>query len=236
MTKQIKSRVSRPLKAIMPVRRPGSVRAVVYDALKGAIVEGVLPPGEWLIENQLSLQLGTSRTPVRDAIKMLESEGLVGKLHKSTFVLRSLTKVEVEETFGIRAVLESYAAYLVTEKMTDLLMRRLEETLQVYRDALGANDVERMMIASAQFHEMIYKASDSKKLYTLINDLRGTVARYRTTLLATREFAEMSLQDHVQMMNAMKEGDKEKVSELVRRHILCGKDIIIGEMEAGRLI
>ncbi len=92
------------------------------------------------------------------------------------------------------------------------------------------------MIANGQFHETIYKASGSEKLRTLINNFRDYISRYRKALLVTRDYAKISLADHMQMINAMKEGDKEKVEELVRRHILRGKTIIIGEMKAGRLI
>ena len=229
-------KVTERLMGIRPVGKPRSVGEAVYDAMKVAIIKGDLLPGQRLIEHQLSLQMRTSRIPIREAIKKLEKDGLVEKPQKRGFVVKNVTKAEIEETFGIRAVLESYAAYLATEKMTDVLMKRLENTVQAYRDALARSDVEGMMTANAQFHETIYKASGSEKLYTLINNFRDYIARYRKTLLVTRDFAEISLEDHVQMMNAMKEGNQEKVEDLVRKHILRGKSIIIGEMESGRLI
>jgi DNA-binding GntR family transcriptional regulator len=230
------SKKPQTLKGIRPIGKPRSVGEVVYDTLKGAITKGDLPPGQRLIEHQLALQLRTSRIPIREAIKKLEKDGLVERLLKRGFVVRSVTEAEIEETFGIRAVLESYAAYLATEQLTDVLMKTLENSVQAYTDALARNDVERMMIANAQFHETIYKASGSEKLRTLINNFRDYISRYRKTLLVTRDFAKISLQDHMQMIDAMKEGDKEKVEELVRKHILRGKAIIIGEMKAGRLI
>jgi DNA-binding GntR family transcriptional regulator len=231
-----KARQVQSLKGIRPVGKPRSVGDAVYDALKVAITRGDLLPGQRLIEHQLSLQMRTSRIPIREAIKKLEKDGLVERPHKRGFVVKSVTKAEIEETFGIRAVLESYAAYLATERLTDTLMRRLEKTVQAYREALAKNDVEKMMTANGQFHETIYKASGSEKLYTLINNFRDYISRFRKTLLVTKDFAKISLDDHVQMLDAMKEGDKEKVEELVRKHILRGKEIIIREMEAGRLI
>jgi DNA-binding GntR family transcriptional regulator len=236
MSNKIKSKTSNPLNGIRPVGKSRSVGDAVYDMLKAAIIKGDLAPGQRLIERQLSLQLRTSRIPIREAIKKLEKDGLVDKLAKRGCVVKNMTKKEIEEIFGIRAVLESYAAYLVAERMTDMLMQRLEKSIQAYRDALANNDVERMMIANAQFHETIYKASGSAKLHALINDFREYISRYRKTLLATRDFAKISLQDHIQMMNAMKDGDKEKVRSLVRKHILRGQDITIGEMESGRQI
>ena len=230
------SKTGKPLKGIRPVGKPRSIGDAVYDALRTAIITGDLPPGQRLIEHQLSLQMRTSRIPVREAIKKLEKDGLLEKLPKRGFVVKSMTKAEIEETFGIRAVLESYAAYLATERVTDVLIKRLEASIQAYKDALARNDVEEMTAANAQFHETIYKASGSQKLHALINNFRDYISRYRKTLLVTREFARISLEDHVQMLSAMKEGDKERVEQLVRRHILRGKGIVIREMELGRLI
>jgi DNA-binding GntR family transcriptional regulator len=224
------------LKGIKPVGQPRSVGDAVYGSLKAAITKGDLPAGQRLVERQLSLQLRTSRIPIREAIKKLEKDGLVEKLLKRGFVVKSVTEAEIEETFGIRAVLESYAAYLATGRLSEVLMRRLENSIRDYRDALAKNDVERMISANARFHETIYKASGSKKLYTLINNFRDYISRYRKTLLTTHEFAKVSLEDHIHMLKAMSDKDKEKVEELVRKHILRGKTIIVGEMKAGRLI
>jgi DNA-binding GntR family transcriptional regulator len=236
VVKPATKKATEKLRGIRPVGKRRSVGEAVYDALKVAITKGDLPPGQRLIEHQLALQLRTSRIPIREAIKKLEKDGLVEKPLKRGFVVKSVTEAEIEETFGIRAVLESYAAYLATEQLTDVLMKTLENSVQVYSDALEKNDVERMMIANAQFHETIYKASGSEKLHTLINNFRDYISRYRKTLLTTHDFAKMSLEDHIRMLEAMSEGDKEKVEELVKKHILRGKAIIIGEMKAGRLI
>jgi DNA-binding GntR family transcriptional regulator len=236
MQKPATKKTAEAFRGIRPVGKPRSVGDAVYDALKVAITKGDLPPGQRLIEHQLSLRMRTSRIPIREAIKKLEKDGLVEQFHKRGFVVKSVTKTEIEETFGIRAVLESYAAYLATERLTDVLMRGLENTVQTYRDALAENDVEGMMAANAQFHEMIYKASGSEKLYALISNFRDFISRYRKTLLTTHDFAKMSLEDHIRMLDAMNERNKEQVEELVRKHILRGKDIIIKEMEAGKLI
>ena len=231
-----KERVSSSLKGIRPVGKPRSIGEAVYAALKAAIIKGDLPPGQRLVEHQLSAQMRTSRIPVREAIKKLEKDGLVEKPQNRGFIVKSVTKAEIEETFGIRAVLESYAAYLATERVNDALMKRLEDSVRAYRDALTRDEIGGMMAANAQFHETIYKASGSEKLYTLINNFRDYFSRYRKTLLVTRGYAEISLGDHMQMLDAMRARDKEKVEDLVRKHILRGKGIIIGEMEAGRLI
>ncbi len=230
------AKATKPLKGIRAVGKPRSVGDAVYDTLKTAITKGDLAPGQRLIERQLSIQLHTSRIPIREAIRKLEKDGLVEKLLKRGYVVKSVTEDEIDETFGIRAVLESYAAYLATDHLTDALVKRLERSIDAYREALAHRNVQKMTEANAQFHEIIYKASGSGKLYTLINNFRDYISRYRKTLLTTHEFARVSLEDHIRMLDAMRERDSEKVEGLVRKHILRGKDIIVGEMKAGRLL
>jgi DNA-binding GntR family transcriptional regulator len=89
---------------------------------------------------------------------------------------------------------------------------------------------------NTQFHEVIYKAAGSQKLYALINNLRDFIYRYRKSLLNSPDYARVSLVDHEEMLVAMREKDKEKVEQLVRKHILRGKGIILKELESGKLI
>jgi DNA-binding GntR family transcriptional regulator len=231
-----KRKPSDPFKAIKPVGKPRSLGEAVYEALKTAIIKGDLRSGQRLVEQQLSNRLQTSRIPIREAIKKLEQEDLVEKMANKGWVVRNITKEEIEDTFGIRAVLESYAAYLATERVTDTLIARLESAIRAYREALAHRDTEALMAANTQFHELIYKAAGSQKLYSLINNFRDFIARYRRALLANLDFAKISLDDHVQMVSAMRKKDKERVESLVRTHILRGKSIVVTEMEKGRLV
>jgi DNA-binding GntR family transcriptional regulator len=222
-----------PFRGIKPVGKPRPVGEVVYDSLKEAIVKGDLTPGLRLVEQQLSLQMKTSRIPVREALKRLEQEGLVQKHDRRGFVVKSFSRKEIEETFGIRAVLESYAAFLATENMSDALIERLEQAIDAYRKALDRSDMEKLLQYNTQFHEIMYKAADSRKLYDLISNFRNSFYRYRKSLLAHQGHARIALDDHVEMVSAMKSRDKERVETVVRRHILRGKEIVLKEMDAG---
>lgn len=221
------------LKGIKAVGKPRSMGDVAYDILREAIIKGDLAPGQRLIEHKLSAQMKVSRIPIREAVKKLEHEGLVEKTEGRGFVVKSLSKDDVEETFGIRAILESYAAFLATERITDVLIDKLEQSIDESREALASGDMEKLMQHNTQFHEIIYKAAGSPKLYSLINTFRDFISRYRRPLLANPDYAGVSLKDHVEMVAAMRERDKEKVENLVKKHILRGKDIVIGQMEQG---
>jgi DNA-binding GntR family transcriptional regulator len=224
------------LKGIKPVGKPRSMGDTAYDTLKEAIIKGTLVQGQKLIETQLSGQMNVSRVPVREAMKKLERDGLVEKTDKRGFVVRTISKEEIGETFGIRALLESYAALLATERVDDGLIRRLEESIDTYKQVLETGDTDKLMQLNTQFHEIIYKASGSQKLYGLINNFRDFIYRYRRPLLNCPDFARLSLSDHEEMVAAMRERDQEKVEQLVKRHILRGKEIILKEMESGKTI
>ncbi len=224
------------LKGVRPVGKPRSMGDATYDSLKEAIVKGDIAPGQRLIENQLSAQMNVSRIPIREAIKKLEQDGLIERRDKRGFIVKDMSREEIEETLGLRALLESYAAYLATERMTKALFKKLEDSIDAYRQALEKGDTEKLMQLNTQFHEVIYKAAGSQKLYALINNFRDFIYRYRKPLLESPNFARLSLVDHEEMLTAMREKDKMKVERMVRKHILRGKGIIINELESGRHI
>lgn len=225
-----------PLKGIKAVGKSLPVGEVAYASLKGAIVRGDLHPGQRLVENRLSAQMGISRIPVREAIKKLEQDGLVEKLEKGGFAVKNPSREEIEETFGIRAVLEGYAAALATRHMDRPLLKRLDETIEAYREALNQRDTTRMMRLNDQLDEIIFGASANKRLRSLIANFRDFISHYRKVLLTCIDYATISLADHERIVRAMKEGDAEKVEQLMRKHLVRGKDILIRDMDAGKSI
>ena len=228
------SRIGKPLKGIRAVNKPRPVGEGAYTSLKAAIVGGDLHPGQRLVESRLSAQMEISRIPVREAIKRLEQDGLVERLERGGFIVKNPSREEVDETFGIRAVLESYAAALATERMDGTTVKRLEETLREYRGALKRGDIARMTQLNDQLDEIIFRASASRRLSTLIGNFRDFISRYRRLLLTRLDYAAISLADHEEIVEAMKEGDQEKVEKLVRRHLLRGKEILLRDMESER--
>jgi DNA-binding GntR family transcriptional regulator len=226
------SRIVRPLRGIKAVGKPRPLGEIAYTTLKDAIVKGDLQPGQRLVESSLSGQMKISRIPVREAIKKLEQDGLVERLDKGGFVVKNPSIEEIEETFGIRAVLESYASALATERMNDGVGKKLDETLESYREALARNDIAKMMLLNNQLDEIIFTAAGSKRLYALINNFRDFISRYRKLLLTCLDYAAISLSEHEKIVEAMKEGDPVKVEKLVREHLLRGKNILIKDMKS----
>ncbi|MBA4417250.1 MAG: hypothetical protein C0392_04980 [Syntrophus sp. (in: bacteria)] len=222
-------------KDIKPAGKYRTIGEMVYNTLKNAIVNGDLKPDQRLIEQTVSNAMKTSRIPVREAIKKLEQGGFLEKLPVRGFIVKRVSKDEVDEIFGIRAALESYAAYMATTHINDEFIRILKDNIKASYQALDDEDIEKLTELNAQFHEMLYNAAKSQKLYRLINTFRDYIARYRRPLFSTKSGGVASLSDHEKMVEAMEKGDKEKVEKIVKRHILRGKAYIIKEMESAKL-
>jgi len=214
-------------------RKP--LREVVYDRLKKGIQRGDFKAGDRLIEQRLAEGLGVSRTPIREAISRLEQDGLVYKIPQGGAVVKGTTKEEIDEIFGIRAVLESYAASLATKQVDDGVLSRLQKIIDRSQQALERGDVDGFIRLNTKFHEMIYRASHSDKLYQIISNLRDYFYKYRVFILKMEGMPQVSLQDHRRMLQAMREKDSKKVEELVREHILRGKESLLKEIDRGRL-
>ena len=204
----------------------------VYDAIKTAILRGRLKPGQRLVEEQLAEKLGASRTPVRQAIHMLESENLAERHGRSGFVVRELSFEDIEEILDLRMVLESYAARKAAENLESDSWKILERLNDNFSRAIEAGDVDKMTSLNTEFHETIYQLSGNKRLHRIIHDLHDHFFRYRLALLRHQDMARVSCQDHQEMIDAMREHDPDLTERLVRKHIQKGKEVILDELRA----
>jgi len=213
-----------------------SLREEVYDSLKKSILHGKLKAGQRLIEENLAHQIGISRTPVREAFHKLERDDLVTRLPKGGFAVREFTKEDVEEIFGIRSALESYAAYLATLHIPPDRISILEKKIEESERALENGDDEKVVQLHTEFHDLLYKSCKSKKLTEMINNFRDYFYRYRSALLHTKEGFTYSLEGHRQMLEAMRNKNARLVERLVRKHLERGKEIILREIDEGRMV
>ena len=199
----------------------------MYERIKSGIKAGKFAADERLVEEALAGELGVSRTPVREAISRLEHEGLVIKVPQKGAIVRRTTREEIEEIFGLRALLESYAAALATKKMSDVVMRRLQGMIEKSERALANGNIKEYIQLNTKFHDLLYRASESAKLYQMINLLRDALYEYRVMLLEMENMPQMSLRDHKDMFEAMLRKDAQEVERLVREHILRGKETVL---------
>ena len=147
------------------------LRDVVFENLREAIVEGGLKPGQRLMEVQLAEQLGVSRTPVREAIRKLELEGLVVMIPRKGAYVANMSLKDVIDVLEIRASLEGLAASLAAERITDEDIKKLENIVEEFKNSINELDVEALLRKDVEFHECICKATNNKKLHQLMNSL-----------------------------------------------------------------
>jgi DNA-binding GntR family transcriptional regulator len=220
----------------LKIAKKKSLREEVYESLKKSILHGKIKAGQRLIEEQFAHQIGISRTPVREAFHKLERDELVTRLPKGGFAVRKFTKEDVEEIFGIRSALESYAAYLATLHITPDKISILEKKVDESEEALKSGDTDKVVQSHTEFHNLLYKTCKSKKLAEMINNFSDYFYRYRSALLQTKGGFHYSLEDHRQMLAAMKKKNPALVERLVRKHLARGKEIVMKEIDEGRML
>ncbi len=213
----------------LPERR--SLGQDVYLRLKQAILRGELAPGSRLVESRLADALGISRTPVREGIHKLERENLVIQGPSGGFFVAGLTREDVRETFGIRSVLESYAARLAAENHEEGELAPLDGKILEYQACMDRGDLEPLPRINTEFHDRLYTLSRSPRLVRMINDLRDQIYRFRRVLLKTEAWARISNEDHRLMLTYIRKRDQEGVERLVREHILRGQEVVLEDFE-----
>ena len=217
------------------VARRKSLREEVYDSLRKSILHGKLEGGQRLIEEQVAFQIGISRTPVREAFHKLERDELVTRLSKGGFAVKKFTREDVEEIFGIRAALESYAAYLATVHISPEKISSIEKKIEETEEALKSGDRDKVIQLHTEFHDLLYKSCRSKKLIEMISNFRDYFYRYRSALLKTERGVNESMEGHRQMLEAMKKKNPRLVERIVRKHLDRGRELIIKEIDEGRM-
>jgi len=199
----------------------------VFDKLRQAIIQRKIAPGEWLVESLIAQKLGVSRTPVREAIHRLENERLIEQQPRGGFIVLGLNRNEIEETFGIRSILEGYAAKLATLKHQPDELKALEKIIKKFQRFLDKRQMDALFEINTEFHDLLYALCKSPRLVHMINDLRDQVFGFRQILLKDEKLAYTSNHDHIRMLKFMRKRDSEGVEMLVREHILRGQDEVL---------
>ncbi len=214
-------------------RKRRLLREHVYTGVKNAIISGDFQPGKRLIEERLAADMVTSRTPVREAIQKLEKEGLIFRLPRGGFAVKAVTEAEVEEVLGLRSVLEGYAGFLATSRITEAEMKQLENIIAQEDECLANLNVEEFIRLDGEFHDVLYKAAKNVRLYALLHDLRDYMYRYRVIILRYQRKPQLAVQDHKQMVASMKAKSPRQVEKLVRKHVSRGREIIKKKIKQG---
>lgn len=195
------------------------LRELVFEALREAIVNGTLAPGERLMEVQLAEELGVSRTPVREAIRRLELEGYVVMVPRKGAYVASMSAKDVAEVFEIRTALEGLAAELAAERITEEELEELERKLHYVALRVEEGDLEKLVEADTEFHDLLYRASRNQRLVQIIGNLREQIQRFRAASLATPGRMQETLEEHKKIVEAVAKRNGALARRLAEEHI-----------------
>ena len=183
------------------------LRDVVFENLRSAILEGKLKSGQRLMEVQLAEQLGVSRTPVREAIRKLELEGLVVMLPRKGAYVANISVKDLMDVLEIRASLEGLGASLAAERRNDEDIKNLEELEVEFEEAVRTQNIDMLLKKDIEFHECIFKSTNNKKLHQLINSLWEQVYRFRVTYISDYDSTVNIIEEHKMILDAIKRRD-----------------------------
>ena len=206
-----------------------------FEQIKQMIVRGEIPAGKRIIESELAESMGISRTPVREAVHKLGAEGFLKPLPKGGYVVRGLGISDIEETFEIRSILESFAAFLAANRHRHEEILPLEEKIEEFQRSLDNNDLKELARLNTEFHELLYALSRSQRLIKMIYNLRDEIYFLRKIILSSIDMARLSNKDHREIINAIEKRQAKTAEMLVRDHILRGKEFVINEIRKGNV-
>ena len=195
------------------------LRDVVFQTLRGAILKGDLKPGERLMELQLASKLGVSRTPIREAIRMLEQEGLAVTIPRKGAEVAKMTEKDMEDVLQIRLSLEALAVRLSCENITPAALQELKVAMEDFEEKTKSSQFVEMAKADVKFHEILYKASNNPKLQQLLSNLREQMYRYRVEYLKDETIYPRLLKEHKDIAESLRRKDKSRASETMREHV-----------------
>ncbi|MCI7813020.1 MAG: GntR family transcriptional regulator [Lachnospiraceae bacterium] len=206
------------------------LRDVVFNTLRQAILTGELKPGERLMEIQLANRLGVSRTPVREAIRKLELEGLVVMIPRKGAVVAEITIKDLEDVLEVRGALEVLAVQNACANITEKQLQELKDAASEFKRALSGGDLVECVQADIKFHEIIYGATNNQRLLQLLNNLREQMYRYRMEYLKDKRMYKTLVDEHDAIRKALKKHDPEKAGNAVRIHIENQRKCIIDSL------
>lgn len=203
------------------------LRDVIFETLRKSIVTGEIKPGERLMEVSLAEQMGVSRTPVREAIRRLEAEGLVTMTPRKGTHVSQLSIKDIMDVLEVRTVLDKLATDLAAERIQAAQLKSLEGIHKAYINCVQKSNIEGAVKKDVEFHDIIYAASGNPRLVAVATSLREHVYRFRVLYMKDALIAENVLIEHEQILSALTNAESEKASNLAEKHIRNQMESII---------
>ncbi len=212
------------------VERPRPLREQIYEKLRAAILSEELPAGAPVIEAEIAAALGASRTPVREALRRLESEGMLEPRGARGSVVRELKLDEVDCIFEIREALETLAARRASRRMAERDYAAFERLIERMRGSGDdPNELERLETA---FHDRILAGAEGERLKRMLGELRSDISPWRFMALATAQRRVATVEEHSAILAAMRSRNEPEVAAAVARHLENARASIVAHNSA----
>ena len=195
------------------------LRDVVFNTLRQAILKGELEPGERLMEIQLAERLGVSRTPIREAIRKLELEGLVLMIPRKGAEVAKISENNLRDVLEVRRSLEELAIDLACQRITEEELAQLNKAEVDFKAAIENGDAMQIAQTDENFHEIIYNSTKNQKLVQILNNLREQMYRYRLEYIKDADKRQILMVEHEHILKALTLRHIQEAKMAVREHI-----------------
>jgi DNA-binding GntR family transcriptional regulator len=210
------------------------LREVIFNTIREAIIIGELKPGERLMEVQLAEKMGVSRTPVREAIRKLELEGLVEMLPRKGARVANLSEKDIMDVLEVRSTLDGLASSLSALRITDDEIKELKHILAQFITCVEKNNLQGSIRKDVEFHDVIYRSSRNDKLIQISNNLREQVQRYRVIYMKDYSSSSELVKEHTEILDAISRRDPDAAMKVARLHIKKQEESIIRSVKKNK--
>lgn len=203
------------------------LRELVYEELRNLILSGEIKPGTRMMEIELADSMGVSRTPIREAIRKLEKEGLVTIEPRKGAYVSTISMNDIVNILQIRGTLEGLAATLAATRIKEIELMKLKEASQAFDRAVEEGNTKEMISNDTLFHHIIVEASGNDLLIKMVTDLQEIVLRFRYLYYKDFKRAEKMPPEHANILRAIETGSGEMARSAAEFHINSLRDMII---------
>ncbi|MBQ7582865.1 MAG: GntR family transcriptional regulator [Lachnospiraceae bacterium] len=207
------------------------LRDLVFRTLRQAILTGELKPGERLMEIHLANRLGVSRTPVREAIRMLELEGLVTMIPRRGAEVSRISRQDISDVLEVRGALDSLAVRLACERISEEETDALKAAAESFRQAVATGDLTAVADADVAFHDLIIAASKNRQLMQMAGNLAERVYRYRLEYIKDTHNHANLIKEHDQILHCILERRTDQALEAILAHVDHQEQAIISQLD-----
>lgn len=208
------------------------LRDVVFNTLRQAIITGEFAPGERLMEIALAERLGVSRTPVREAIRKLELEGLVVMIPRKGAEVAQITEKDLRDSLEVRCNLEELAVKLACERITGEGEEKLKLALENFKQAVEKQDFQNIVDSDIAFHDVIFEATQNHRLMQIASNLREQVYRYRVQYIKDDKLHPVLEEEHRMIVDYILKKDVQNAVNTMKKHIINQEEGVIKKIQA----